>query len=259
MAAPTKTEQIADELRNQIVAGHLRPGSHLPTEDEMMAHYQVSRNTVRSARRALINEGLADSTGGRGGLVVRNRVMLVHPAWRTELPDGLYSEADSFFGSTREQGHVPSQEFSARLAAVDARQAALFGVETGSTATVRRCLRFVDDEPSSVQESSYPQWLVTLVPGLMSPNDIPIGTTRLLAEAGYQQVAFRDDVIARMPSPEERRALRLGPGTAVHDWERLAFMADGRLARITQTVLAGDRNVLRWLLGDISVIQEFLP
>ena len=56
--APGQTlyRHIADQLRDAIYRGEFAPGERLPSEQELMARHDVSRNTVRlalAARRAL--------------------------------------------------------------------------------------------------------------------------------------------------------------------------------------------------------------
>ena len=68
MAGPLY-RQIAEELRRRIDSDELRQGDQLPTEDELMAQYQASRNTVRGAIRQLTTRGLVNTQHGRGTFV----------------------------------------------------------------------------------------------------------------------------------------------------------------------------------------------
>lgn len=56
--------QVAEQVRDAILAGDLAPGVPLPTERELAAQFGVSRQTVREALRALQTQGLI-SGGGR--------------------------------------------------------------------------------------------------------------------------------------------------------------------------------------------------
>jgi GntR family transcriptional regulator len=62
--------QIAEDLRRRIVAGEFAPGSRLPSEAELCAHYRVSRVTVRTAAKSLESQGLVDIRHGSGMFVV---------------------------------------------------------------------------------------------------------------------------------------------------------------------------------------------
>ena len=41
--------QILEGIKQKIEAGELKAGDRLPSEQELMEHYQVSRRTVRTA------------------------------------------------------------------------------------------------------------------------------------------------------------------------------------------------------------------
>jgi DNA-binding GntR family transcriptional regulator len=58
--------QVATRLRNEIIMGTWSPGSQLPTEDEIVKEYGVSRQTVRNAKEMLAGEGFIRSIKGSG-------------------------------------------------------------------------------------------------------------------------------------------------------------------------------------------------
>jgi DNA-binding FadR family transcriptional regulator len=60
-------QQIADQLREAILVGSLKPGMRLPTEQELAAQLGVSRATVRESLRVLATEGLLRTAKGAGG------------------------------------------------------------------------------------------------------------------------------------------------------------------------------------------------
>jgi DNA-binding GntR family transcriptional regulator len=61
-------EQIADELRSEILSGTLQPGNRLVTAD-LAERWGVSRGPVREALMALENEGIVVSTRRHGTVV----------------------------------------------------------------------------------------------------------------------------------------------------------------------------------------------
>lgn len=62
---------LYDAVRAEIVAGALRVGDRLPTEDELCRQYAVSRHTVRSALRDLADDGLIASRQGSRSVVLK--------------------------------------------------------------------------------------------------------------------------------------------------------------------------------------------
>ena len=63
--------QLTSDLRNRILAGRLPVGTRLPTDTELAAEYQLSRDTVRQALALLADEGLIERIQGRGTFVRR--------------------------------------------------------------------------------------------------------------------------------------------------------------------------------------------
>jgi GntR family trehalose operon transcriptional repressor len=62
--------QIYNDYSNQIHAGHLLPGSKLPSESELAEAYSTSRETVRKALNLLFREGYIHKIKGRGSFVL---------------------------------------------------------------------------------------------------------------------------------------------------------------------------------------------
>ena len=67
-----KYYDLMEDLRRQITAGRLKPGDKLPSENELSAQYQVSRQTVRKALEILEDEGLTYAEHGRGTFVTES-------------------------------------------------------------------------------------------------------------------------------------------------------------------------------------------
>jgi GntR family transcriptional regulator len=250
-----KWRSIADELRRQITGGQIKPGDRLPTEPELMEHYKVSRNTVRLATAQLINEGLTETIPGRGGgNRVRTATILTFHASRAEHPGRPVAESDAWATDVREQGLEPSQDFECHNVRLPGDIAAMLGEPANADAVRRRCIRYVDQVPSSLQDSYYPAWLCDEVPELRSASDIAPGTTILLAERGYKQVGYLDDNIARMPTQDEAELLDIGPGTPVLVKHRVACTAE-RIVRVTVETMVGNRNRLEYEIGDIAATR----
>lgn len=57
---------LMEDLRGQILEGTIKAGEKLPSENELSAQYEVSRQTVRKALQILQNEGYIYAEHGRG-------------------------------------------------------------------------------------------------------------------------------------------------------------------------------------------------
>lgn len=62
-------QKIKDDILHQIKTNLLSPGDRLPTEHQLMQHYQVSRITVSKALSELKNEGVIERYPNRGSFV----------------------------------------------------------------------------------------------------------------------------------------------------------------------------------------------
>ena len=71
MSTP-KYQQIYSELRAQIQNGTYKPGSYLPSENELMQLCSASRDTIRKALNQLAAGGLIQKEKGKGSLVLEN-------------------------------------------------------------------------------------------------------------------------------------------------------------------------------------------
>ena len=70
--SPKTAELVAGTLRRMVVDGQLKEGDFLPNEAELMAHFGVSRPTLREAVRVLESERLVEvRRGSRTGARVR--------------------------------------------------------------------------------------------------------------------------------------------------------------------------------------------
>ncbi|MEA2496703.1 MAG: GntR family transcriptional regulator [Thermoleophilaceae bacterium] len=235
--------QIADQLRDAMQRGELAPGEQLPTEQQLMERYDVSRNTVRLALGALTNEGLISSSQGRGSFV-RERTPLQYFASRTDSHvrrEQLVQEA--FLSDAEEQGRAGRIELDVAIVRAAPEFATRLQLDDNAIAVVRRRVQYVDDQPYALADSYFPYELVRDTP-IAQPDNIPQGANKVLDELGHVQVRFRDEITTRMPTAEEARRLDIGPGTPVAQLIRTAFDQDDQPVRLAATILPGDRYVL---------------
>jgi DNA-binding FadR family transcriptional regulator len=81
------TSELIDRLTGEIIAGNLAPNERLPTEQEMMSTFGVSRTVVREAIAVLRAEGLVETRQGSGAFVSAD---LQRRPFRID-PEGLQS------------------------------------------------------------------------------------------------------------------------------------------------------------------------
>ncbi|WSW41649.1 UTRA domain-containing protein (plasmid) [Streptomyces canus] len=101
-----------------------------------------------------------------------------------------------------------------------------FGIHEGATLIARKRLITLDNEPIELTDSYY---LPAIAAGtaLAETQKIKGGAVSLLAVLGHTAVQVHEDVTARMPSEEEREALRLGDRDPVLILRRVAIDTEG--------------------------------
>ncbi len=249
--------RIADQLRQRITTGEYKPGERLPTEPELMDSFQAARNTIRLAVAALANEGLVATEHGRGTFVRERKTFTYHAA-RAERADRPSSwQTDAYFDEARDAGREPSQTSAMRVDPASAEVAARLHVSENDLVVLRKITRYLDGQPWSDQDSWY-RMDVSEQAGLAVPHDLPKGTVRAMADAGHVEAGYVDELIARMPTPEEVRALSLASGVPVMVYVRTAW-TDTRPVRVTRTVFPADRNRIVYELGDLAAYDGKLP
>ena len=237
-------KQIADSLRARIVAGELAPGDKVPSETQLMESYRVARMTVRQALALLKAEGLLVAEHGRG-VFVRAR-----PVVRRVASDRFarrHREAGQAAFIAEAQGvrapNVDELEVGYETAPPHVREALRLGPRGKVLARRRRYL--LDGEPVELAETFVPAELAKGTP-IEERHTGPGGVYARLEESGHHLAEFSEEVAARMPTPEERRRLRLPDGTPVLTVRRIAFRDDGVPVETTDTVKAAPAYVLEY-------------
>jgi GntR family transcriptional regulator len=71
---PLLYSQVESVLAAEITDGSLKAGDQLPTEDSLLARFEVSRITVRRAIQNLVSRGLVEILRGRGTFVAAPKI-----------------------------------------------------------------------------------------------------------------------------------------------------------------------------------------
>ncbi len=247
--AQAKYQQIADLLREQIESGLLQPGERLPSEPELVGQFAASRNTVRLALALLTNQGLVVTRQGLGtfvseparpftALLSRVRVQPSGDNVSTLLPE---------VGGTGVQPRTTRQVVEKSPASASVAEKLEIG--EGDLVVVRRRRGSIGLVPWMMMASFFPLDIAAGTP-LEQAGDIPHGSVRLLAELGFPQVGFIDEIGARMPNSPEAGFFALSPGTPVIVVNRTAYSTD-RPIRLTRYVYRGDRVRLSHEMGTV--------
>ncbi len=240
------SQQIADDLWAEIEAGRIPPGGRLPSTSELTGRYRVTRETVRQAIARLKSAGIVVSRQG-SGVFARQR-----PAMRrlgmNRHAKRLWRDAGivAFAADREASGRAWSpgdQTQTVREVAADAQVADAFGVEPGTRMYERARLVAEQGAPTHTLVSYYRP---SDVEGtrLVDPAPGPAGRGggfAVLTEQGLEPHEIKEDLTARMPTPQELHTLHLPPGEPIVELHRTTYTADGRVIEFARGVHAASR------------------
>jgi GntR family transcriptional regulator len=238
-------QQLAARLRSAIEQGEYPPGSAIPTEVELMEHYQLSRSTVRQAIARLRAEGLLEATPGRGTFV-RHRSAVTVPLSRYTHPGVLQSNSTlGPWGAACKahglRGGVRMIEVARERA--DSELAEWLELSEGSDVIHRVRHMLANDQVAQIQEAWLPAELVEGTP-LVGDDVAPAGTYATLIAAGHPPATINEHVTARMPTSDEDAVLQIGPGVPVLIVNRTTRDGEGRVLEVLRVVAPADRTAL---------------
>lgn len=236
--------QIQRDLRHRIDASEFRPGVRIPTEVELMAHYGVSRVTIRRALSALIDEGYLRSRRGSGTYVTDRTLSMVCDLdlarpWREQLvSDGHDARAELI-------------ETAVGVALPDDVTRTFDGRVPTDPLTFALTLHLVDGLPIGVTESWRTDRLIDTARAAWSDRTAAAGAENVVADC-YAEVGF-----ATARQAELLRSYLDIPLIVVHARSRMA--KSGELAEFAKTSWLGSRvrlaYVRRLTVGEIDIAQ----
>lgn len=144
-----KYKEIADSLERDIQDGKFNALKKLPTEDELITQFEVSRNTIRKAITQLVNRGYIYQVQG-SGMFLREQ----------SVTD--YINLGSLRGLTQDLNSktIETQILELHVIEADAGQAAQMRCEVGTKLYYIKRLRIVDHEPFSIEISYFKKDIV---------------------------------------------------------------------------------------------------
>lgn len=217
-------------LADQIVSGRWAHGTELPPENDLCAHFGVSRGTLRRALAHLAMHGLITRHQGRGTFVAETkfegRVFASYAAYRA----GAVS-------------HDAWQVLGCELRPAPADIRRLLDLKAAEPIYDLRRIQFMRGVPITLTTSYLP---ASLVPGL-EKQDLLKESLYLLLERVYGLVFLRaEETIEPVAAAADLAAqLRLKVGTPIFRIERSSYVHGDRVRELRRSFMRGDRYKLR--------------
>lgn len=87
-------EQISTQIKNQIIAGTLRPGEALPSIRALAKDLKISVITTKRAYEELEAQGFLNTIAGKGSFVAEKNLELIREKRLRELEEHLEAAAE---------------------------------------------------------------------------------------------------------------------------------------------------------------------
>jgi GntR family transcriptional regulator len=221
--------QLQELLVGKIESGELKPGDKLPSENELVDQYDISRNTAQKAIRALVNWGLAQRVQGKGTFVCNKSVTLSITA--------SLSLTSEIIGLNK----VPhSHILQAKIIEASMDIANKLNIPKDSKIYIIQRIRSVDDLPLMIQTSYIP---VTYLPDLLDKNleDKSLFAT-IMDEYGIKIDRASEIMRAVSVTKFEGEMLEIPEFSPAFLLQRQTFLKDGRVLEYAKTIVRGDKG-----------------
>jgi GntR family transcriptional regulator len=218
--------RIRETIRRQVREGGLVDKSgRLPTEAELVKHFGVSRVTIRSAIRPLVDEGMFARAPGRGTFLRSNR------------PENWVGRLMGFSETIRDAGYEPGARVL-HQGMTNRHNAAVRELLRERAVWELRRVRLADATPIAIEHAWYPpdiglelekRDLTSIIMYRVFESDLKLD----IKEASQTIGATRAD-------PSSAALLSVETGSPLLSMQRLTIAADGRPLELLRSVYRPD-------------------
>ncbi|MBM7554450.1 GntR family transcriptional regulator [Thalassobacillus pellis] len=219
--------QVKDILVNRIQNKIWLPGNLIPTEQELIEEFGVSRTTIRQAISAMVQDGLLERRQGKGTIV--NSPKLV----------GTLGRLTGFAEEVMEKGHLPRSKVL-RAGFYDHLyiEKNKLQVPEDSKILVIERIRFADNDPIAYERTCWPE----KIGEVLMQHDLEGAKYYQILEAHGMYLKRADETIkATNATIDEANLLGISPGEALLEMKRLSFGIDDHPIEFTRTKYRSDR------------------
>ena len=213
--------QLQEILREKVVSGEWLPESQIPTEIQLMEMFGVSSSTVRSAILELVRTGFLHRKRGRGTFVSR-------PKLETDF-------TKEFFPVSSEARHAI---LKATVIEPNKTIRRMLDLAPGQTVTELIRLRFIEDEPASVERSYVPSHFC---PELASANVTGRIVDWIKEKLGITIARVKIYLEAGVTNKYESNVLQMKNGSPTLLFTRICYDSQDRPLMVMKSILRGDR------------------
>ena len=214
-------------LASEIADGALKVGDQLPTEDSLIARFEVSRITVRRAIQNLVSRGLVEIRRGKGTFVAAPKIT-------QEL-----TELSGFVEDMRALGRRPTARVIGKeIVTADTTVARHLALTKGEHVVRIRRVRLADGVPVSFDET----YLPVEIGKRIITNNLKVEPIFTLLERKYDvplvEAEYKLEAVAA--EAEVAAALRVKQGSPIFRIERTSYSTGNRPVDYERLYYRGD-------------------
>jgi GntR family transcriptional regulator len=219
--------RVETVLANEIGDGELKVGDQLPTEDNLIARFGVSRITVRRAIQNLVNRGLVEIRRGKGTFVAAPKIT-------QEL-----TELSGFVEDMHALGRTPTARVIDKgIVPADSTVASQLGLTKGERVVRIRRVRLADGVPLSFDETYLPLEIGKMI----ISNNLKVNPIFSLLERKYDvplvEAEYKLDAVAA--ETEVAAALKVKQWSPIFRIERTSYSTGRRPVDYERLYYRGD-------------------
>lgn len=203
-------------------------GSRLPSEDELIEEFSVSRTTIRTMIQNLVQRGLVEIRRGKGTFVTRPRI--------TQELTALTGFVEDMEALGR---HASARVLDQRIVEADETVARQLALAPGTAVVRIQRVRLADGSPLSFDETYLPRELGEKI----LTHDLETEPIFSLLEQNYQTQLVEAEYRLEAVSADEAvaKALEIPPGSPIFLIERTSYAAGHRPVDYEKLYYRGDQ------------------
>jgi GntR family transcriptional regulator len=223
--------QLKEIFDHKIANEEWISGALIPTENELIQLYKVSRTTVRDAVSALVNEGKLEKKQGKGTTVCKPKM------------EERLSRLTGFAEEMLSKGFLPGAKLLEVMeipAPLNVKEK-LFGGKDGDVLYIKR-LRLANEEPIAIERT---YWPLDIGKWFKGENLSTIAFYEVLEQRGIVLRDADEIIVAKSSSKKDALLLGIQERDPLLRMERVTFSVSGTPIECTFTDYRSDRYKYR--------------
>jgi GntR family transcriptional regulator len=219
--------QVKDTMIKRIQEKEWAPYSMIPTENELMIEFNVSRTTIRQAVSILVQEGILEKKQGKGTIV------------KPQVFVGSLGKLKGFAEEALENGIIPSSKLLFVKTSRDfSKEKSLLDVPMEDEIVVIERLRLANQTPVAIERTCWPY----SIGKMLLYQDLDVANFYdILEEQNIILKTANEKIKAINATLLEADLLGIRGGQALLQMERLSFGQENKPIEYTTTKFCSDK------------------